>query len=85
MNATKVGRWLEKQYIILKSGREGDEPSRSFLDPDGFATDTLYEAAFYEGQELATAAIAGAKHRGDWRASPLSFHLRDDRERLRED
>ena len=81
MSAMKVGRWLEKQYIIMKSARnDEDEPPVSYLDPNGYATDELYEAAFYEGQDAAEAAKTDAKHEGPWNVSPLAFHLRDKRE-----
>jgi hypothetical protein len=72
----KVGRWLQQHWILVQSPREADEPERLYLDQNGHACDELYEAAFYESEDEAKAAIANKKAKGTFVASPLEYHLR---------
>ncbi len=77
----KVGRWLQQQFILVKSSHDDDEPDRLYLDPNGHAADQLYEAAFYGSEEEAEAAKTNAKAEGDFNVAPLSYFLRDVNER----
>ena len=70
----KVGRWLKEHWVLVR--QDSEKGDSEYLDVNGHAS-KLYEAAFYESEDEARAAVAREKASGTFSPCPLIYFLRD--------